>query len=402
VDEQLYVMAPIEVAWGYVVGHEGELPPALDPTLSPRRALESEVREALRRPPCGVAFSGGRDSSLVLAVATDVARREGFPDPIPITRIFPAVAAAEEGRWQETVIRHLGLRDWQRLEFDDELDVVGPIAQEHLVEHGVVWPPTIGADRPMVDAVRGGALIDGEGGDEVLGVAAHRVAPITRVVRSPRPVRWSRIRSALGAVAPTPLRRRHVRRVWERVPMPWLRPWVRDALESSMDRVELHQPVSFAASVRLVPRRRTQLLGARNRRLLAEAHGVHVFSPLLRPEFVHALARDGGVLGRGDRTAVLRAMASDLLPDAVLGRTSKATFASCYVAAHSRELIADWNGEGVDDELVDPIALKRAWENDPRMGPTTALLQIAWLAMRPSRPHSATDGVASARRADIL
>ena len=47
-------------------------------------------------------------------------------------------------------------------------------------------------------------------------------------------------------------------------------------------------------------------------------------SPLLHPDVVHALARQGGVSGRGDRTATLRALVSDLLPDAVIaGRTRR-------------------------------------------------------------------------------
>ena len=45
-------------------------------------AVEDAVLPAVSRPPCVVTFSGGRDSSLVLAVATRVARREGLPDPI--------------------------------------------------------------------------------------------------------------------------------------------------------------------------------------------------------------------------------------------------------------------------------------------------------------------------------
>jgi asparagine synthase (glutamine-hydrolysing) len=83
--DELYLMSPIEIAWGYLVGHSGSLQQPSDTTTDPRQALEQVVRNALQRPPCGVAFSGGRDSSLVLAVATHVARRDGLPDPLPIT-----------------------------------------------------------------------------------------------------------------------------------------------------------------------------------------------------------------------------------------------------------------------------------------------------------------------------
>ena len=177
-EQQLYVMRPLEIAACVVTGHDGTLAPSASGERDPRRALELVVLEALQRPPCGVAFSGGRDSSAVLAVAVHVARREGLAEPIPITKVFPDVPTTEEQSWQERVIDHLGLDDWQRVVIHDELDLLGPLATANLVDHGVVWPPTIHGDRPVVDRVRGGSLIDGEGGDEVLGVTAHRIAPI--------------------------------------------------------------------------------------------------------------------------------------------------------------------------------------------------------------------------------
>src|SRR5699024_7618158 len=179
---------------------------------------------SLERPPCGIAFSGGRDSSAVLAVATHVARRDGLPEPVPITRVFADVPESEEGEWQELVIRHLGLTEWQRLHLTDELDLLGPLARPNLERYGVVWPPTVHGDIPLMEVVRGGALLDGEGGDEVLGVEAHRIAGLTNFLHSPRPLRWPRVRSALGSVAPRAIRRRHIhQQTDEAVPTPWLR-----------------------------------------------------------------------------------------------------------------------------------------------------------------------------------
>ena len=68
----------------------------------------------------------------MLAVATHVARRDGLPEPVPITRVFPQVSESDENEWQEAVVRHLGLADWQRVVIEDELDVIGPIATQHL------------------------------------------------------------------------------------------------------------------------------------------------------------------------------------------------------------------------------------------------------------------------------
>ena len=148
----------------------------------------------------------------------------------------------------------------------------------------------------------------------------------------------------------------------------------------ALERTERRSPISFAASVRMVPTRRTQVLSAQNLRILGERWGVDFSSPLLHPEFVHALARDGGVLGRGDRTAVLRALVHDLLPDDVLARTSKATFTTCYMARHTREFAAAWTGDGVDHELVDADELRRIWLSERPVAPTASLLQAAWLA----------------------
>lgn len=391
VEGSLVRMTKTEVAFGYPFGHDGTLAPSDHPTYTPRQALEHVIAAALRRPPCGVAFSGGRDSSAVLAVATHVARREGLADPVPITKVFPDVIESEESEWQETVLRHLGLRDWQRVVLTDELDLVGPSAAAHLLAHGVVWPPTVHGDAPVTDLVRGGSLLDGEGGDEVLGVAAHRVAPATHLVRAPRPIRRQRITAALLAVSPAPVRTHWIRNQIRAQDIPWLRPGARDALASAMQQTERDAPLSFAASVRAVPRRRSQVIMSQNRRALARRHDVDISSPLLHPEFVHALARDGGVLGPIDRTAALRALVPDLLPDAVLTRSTKALFGGVFWADHTRAFVEGWTGEGLDDELVVVDELRRLWQSDRHNALTSALLQSAWLAT------SAPDEIADVR-----
>ena len=316
-------MRPLEIAACVVTGHDGTLAPSASGERNPRRALELVVLEALRRPPCGVAFSGGRDSSAVLAVAVHVARREGLAEPIPITKVFPDVPTTEEQSWQERVIDHLRLDDWQRVVIHDELDLLGPLATANLVDHGVVWPPTIHGDRPVIDRVRGGSLIDGEGGDEVLGVTAHRIAPVTTLVRSPRSVTPVRLRRAAVALLPKRLRARRVRDRWSADPLPWLRPVAAAALADAVGGEEAAAPLSFAASLTQIPRQRAQVLGARNREYFARARNVELSSPLLHPDVVHALAAQGGFFGVGSRTATLRALVSDLLPDDVLTRADQ-------------------------------------------------------------------------------
>lgn len=63
------------------------------------------MSDYLGRPPCLLAFSGGRDSSALLAVAVSVAHREGLPLPIPL--IYPGVAGTDESSWQYMILDHL-------------------------------------------------------------------------------------------------------------------------------------------------------------------------------------------------------------------------------------------------------------------------------------------------------
>lgn len=378
--ETFYVLSSKEAAWGFLPGVVGTLPDAVDRRAKPREVLERLLLDALSRRPCGVAFSGGRDSSLVLAVATHVARREGLPDPLPITRVFPGIADADETEWQELVIRHLGLSDWCRLSFHDEVDILSPTARDHLVEHGLVWPPALTASSPLYEQVKGGTLIDGEGGDEVLGVDAHRIAWVASHILYPRPVRRWRIRAALGSIAPRRMRARGVRSRQSADERPWLRPDAKAEFDAELIRMQLDMPLSFAASVRQVPMRRGQLLANRSRELHARGFGVRLESPLLDSEFVHAIARLGGFIGPGDRTAVLRELASDLLPDVVLARLGKASFNNAYMGRYSVDFARRWSGDGLDAQLVDVAELRAEWLGSKPSAPTAALLQQAWLA----------------------
>ncbi|HWC25368.1 MAG TPA: asparagine synthase-related protein, partial [Solirubrobacteraceae bacterium] len=160
-------LSPLDVACGIVFDPRPR-PAALPaPTATPQRALEDAVLAALRRPPCVVSFSGGRDSSLVLAAAARVARRERLPPPIPATNRFPDAPETDETDWQEQVVAHLGLSDWERLEFTDELDAVGPYARRMLRAHGLLWPFNVHFHLPLLERARGGSLLTGLGGDQL-------------------------------------------------------------------------------------------------------------------------------------------------------------------------------------------------------------------------------------------
>ncbi|HYA10027.1 MAG TPA: asparagine synthase-related protein, partial [Gaiellaceae bacterium] len=118
-------LTPLELAAGFPLPDDVAAPlPPSEARVEPLAAFQAVVRAALERPPCLVSFSGGRDSSAVLAVAADVARRDGLPLPIPATALFPGSAESDESDWQEQVVRGLGLDDWLRVDVDDGFDCV--------------------------------------------------------------------------------------------------------------------------------------------------------------------------------------------------------------------------------------------------------------------------------------
>src|SRR4051794_11337016 len=98
----MYELTAREIAAGYLPGLVARPRPTAA-AATPRRALEDSLLAALRRPPCVIAFSGGRDSSALLALALHVARKHGLADPLPVTRIFPKDASTDEAKWQRLV-----------------------------------------------------------------------------------------------------------------------------------------------------------------------------------------------------------------------------------------------------------------------------------------------------------
>jgi hypothetical protein len=247
----------LEIASGHVFGFEPE--PALPSTqLSPLAALERLVEDAVRSRPCLVSFSGGLDSSLVLAVAARVARRDGLPDPVPITWRFRDAPQAEESEWQERVVKELKIHDWERLTADaDELDLVGPVSRRVLDSHGVVYPSNAFLHEPLLSRASGGTLLTGIGGDQVLGLWRSRLLADLFARR-----RRASLRDPLRvARALAPPRARLLFKRSHLDPLPWLRPI---ALHETVRRHELQlasEPVWWPGHVRWQLRRRDVILG---------------------------------------------------------------------------------------------------------------------------------------------
>lgn len=384
--DELVRPTPLEIATGWLLG---EVDPDDEEDFgwrwlaapSPRQALEAVVLRALRRPPCVVDFSGGRDSSLVLAVATHVARREGLPLPVPRTNRFPLDPMSNEDDWQELVVRHLKLDDWEIWRVTDELDVVGERAQECLMKYGLLVPERLYVNMASIEVARGGSYITGEGGDEVLGPRRARFA--RAAVGAPKVVARSRSLSVAVARNLSPRWARFFM-LWydsSRAPTtPWLRPGParRYAFQSALSRSR--EPISWRAFLRWHLRRRVPRTLAHNLNLIAADYDVLHLQPLLDRAFVASLARCGGVFGFATRTEAMKFLAEDLLPSALIERESKPIYNTAYFTETAKGFAQSWDGTGIDEDLVDSDKLRSAWLRPTPNAASFALLQSVWLA----------------------
>ena len=326
-----YRPTPLEVASGLVFGFAPPEPlPAPQIALSARQTLEQAILPALLRPPCLMSFSGGRASSAVLAAAVLLARREGLELPVPATNRFDGAPRGDETAMQERVIVHLGLTEWVRLDFSDELDLVGPVALRVMREHGLLWPFHTHFSRPLIEWASGGSLITGLGDRNALG------EPGALVSRNPGPLRWLR-----------PTVQVEVRKRWKK-----------DAGSRPPAREQ-----RFAWWRRL----RQVRLGIESLRRLGAELRVEICHPLIDPVFSTALA----ALPPHRRSATR--LFGDLLPRELLAPRAAPPHEGPIWRRHSRGLVANWQGDGVDTGLVDVDELRQQWLL-PRPDPRTFLL----------------------------
>lgn len=369
---------PFEVATGWTYGLLPYVPMPPE-VVAPRQALDDVLRPALESGPCFVTFSGGRDSSAVLAAATDLARREGHAEPIPVTRVYPDIPETDEADWQRTVVDHLRLTNWVRLNFRaGESDLLGDAAKAGLRRRGLLWPPALHAHDVVFQEVGPGSLITGEGGDAVLGM--QRVTPLV-LFRRRRSLRRVLLPHAVGAVMPGPVRRMAATRAARNsVQSRWLRPaaLARHARLAAADATV--EPLRFDRAKWMITRRRSFATIRHNHAEAAREFGLVASDPLLDPRFVAAIAQWAGRWGFDGRTAAMHALFSDILPEPVLTRSTKAAFNHAHAGDETRRFASTWDGSGVDTDLVDPERLRQVWLSaEPTMA-AGLLLQSAWLS----------------------
>jgi hypothetical protein len=327
------------------------------------------------------------------------ARRSGLALPVPVTLEFDG-ENSRESEWQELVLAHLGLRDWIRLPQGSDLDLVGPVAADGLRRHGLTYPGNAHMVVPLASVARGGSVVTGFAGDDVLGewpfegiaaMVARRRAPQTGDLK--RLARW---------MAPASLRadRYATGRRWVR--LSWLRP-PHDRQAAEMIAADMAgSPRTWRGRMEWLGRRRMWPIAQRAMDLHAARHDARTYSPLLDRSFLAALGNAGGRLGIGDRTAVMRRLAGDLLPPALLERESKAEFSESYFGVHTRRFAQAWDGHsGIDENVVDGEALRAMWLSEHPHGLSAALLQSAWLATHRdagTAPVAAASGAADGDR----
>lgn len=379
----LPVIDPQDVLAGYPLGpaRRPAEPVVAGVDAGPVRALRTALLPALLRPPCVVAFSGGRDSSLLLAVAADLARREGLDPPHAVTFRYPGDPAAGESQWQELVVGHLRAQglpfDWAHHDIGAELDLIGPLTAPVLRDHGgPVFPPAIGNTVALLRLAGSGSLVTGNGGDEALG--GHRIAVLRAVARRrARGLSRNEWAAVATAVAPAPIRLMLGLR--DAGDAPWLRPAVRRAVRARLARELARRPLRWDRSVRAALRSRATAIGNQSREALAVRHGCALVEPLREPAFVASYGAFGGRWGGLTRDAGTRLLGDGLLPEALVRRSGKAYFNGSRFGPATRAFARDWDGSGVDDALVDGEALRHAWLSEVPPASTAMLLQQAWL-----------------------
>lgn len=351
--------------------------PSADPAPSPRAALAALLRPALASPPCLIAFSGGRDSSALLAAAVDLARREGWPLPIPVTLRFSS-AATEETAWQELVLRHLRLDDWIRVEIGEELDLLGPLATRGLRRHGLLYPANAHVVVPMAEHAAGGHLLTGVGGDDVFGNWPwHHLAS---VIARRTPPRVGDARRLLHVAAPVSLRA-EIKRRREPLALPWVVASERRHVSQMLAAQLASAPPSWSARMIWSAGWRPWRVSADTMSLLAGDAGATLGSPFLEPSFLASLAAAGGRCGWGDRRATMQALFGDLLPESVITRRGKAEFSGPFYANATKRFADEWDGDaGPASDLVQPEVLREIWRSRQPHGMSAMLLQAAWIA----------------------
>lgn len=372
------MLSPLEQAIGMPLGATSPLAElGSAPAGSPWDALLESFTEILQHPPVLLAFSGGRDSSLLLAAAIACARDHGLPAPIPITYRNVGAPGMQEDAWQELAIERFAVADWERVEGLGELDFLGPLAREALIRHGEArYTPNAHFVIPLARQAKGGTLVLGLGGDELL--AGWRWVERADILARRAPLRRTSLGTLLLGSAPSATRRMLFERRLEALDSPWVTPQAKHLLGHWAGELE-DQPTRWDSFVRWSLRRRRLTVTVQTLMSLTHAQGAQLSLPLLGPAFLRALAHAGGEHGWSGRTAAMRAIAEGHVPAETIERRSKAHFDEVYWGPESRAFATRWSGELPHPDLVDAERLREEWLSERPRARSALLMQASWL-----------------------
>jgi asparagine synthase (glutamine-hydrolysing) len=386
---------PLDLASGYVLGEAEHPPIPAAPDGRIHDVLIETVSAHMRAGrPYRVAFSGGRESSVDLALATRAARLGGFPEPVPVTLRYPGLTTEREVSAQERVVRHLGLADWERVEIHDELELVGPVAQRVLRDVGLLWPAQAHSMFPLMELARGGAfsLMTGAN-DFFLFWPWASLAAVLRGERRPRP---ADLGMAAMALAPQGLRAAAARRKGYPPAMPWMRPEAERRARKLMSLRAASVPARFDRAVRAQAGHRCGLAAQRSLRAMAAEAGTELVQVSFEPHMVAAEAAAGGWRGFSSKLSVLELAVGDLLPLREWRGPRPIDFTRVFFGEHTRAFARRWSGQGLDDSLVDAERLRSIWLGDAPDARTAGLMQMAWMHDEGKAQRSAAGPVTAA------
>ncbi len=276
---------------------------------------------------------------------------------------WAGAADTDETSWQEMVLRHIGLDGVQVLELTDELDALGTMASDFLRVHGLRWPGNAYMHRPVIDVARGGTLMTGIGGDELFSNNSPRRS-IGQLARAGLPRRMrEEVRLARGYSDD-----------WR-----WLTPDGSMRVRRSLVRDELSWPYRWDRSLHYwyASRAFAAIDGALA--LVAAGRDVAVINPFVDRQVLAELGRLGGRRGFPSRTEAMRRVCGDLLPDALISRTTKASFSGAIWGPRTREFMESWSGGGLNPHYVDEARLCAEIDSDRPDFRTILLVHQAWL-----------------------
>jgi asparagine synthetase B (glutamine-hydrolysing) len=365
----------LEVSSGAVFGRRRTFPDEIErrPTAGARETLEEILLEGLQRPPCVVAFSGGRDSSALLAEVTRLARKYGLDDPVPYTLRFGNAPRTDETEWQEMVIRHLGLQDWGTRAVVDELDALGPLALDVLRRHGPHWPANAHTFGLLLEPAAGGSLVTGNGGDELFTAWGGRLR--TLMLRGKARPRRADLKPLLIPYLPMAVLSRR-----PRFQLPWLRPDAAGKVARSFATNLKSRHSSWAETLEGYLHSRYYELAVGITAGMAAAADVRLVQPFYDPRYVRSIYADAPREGYPSRAFAMKRHFGDVLPPQLPRRLTKATFTEVFTGPRTRRFAAEWDGSGLDSALVDPERLREQWLSPKPDLRTLVPLQAAWLA----------------------